>query len=43
VKATDLKQRLAAEGLKPDVRCIDGPVLSYEGLILEKLSYTHAT
>jgi hypothetical protein len=36
VKAMDLKQRLAAEGFRSDVYCIDGPLPSYEGLILEK-------
>lgn len=36
MRAEELKQRLAAERFRSDVYSIDGPLPSYEGLILEK-------
>lgn len=36
----DLKRRLVAEGFRSDVYSIDGPLPSYEGLILERTGTT---
>ncbi len=40
MNADDLKRRLVTEGFRSDVYSIDGPLPSYEGLILQRTGTT---